>query len=287
MATTGSDDAGFGFPAVLGALAFLAGYAVTYLAARSTVESAITEEGFLTLSRRGTSTELVASDFQGLSPPGTRTVVGWAFFDRHGAALDGELTMSGGSGSQTFDLSLAVSADAWLMAVPPLLLVAAGYLVVRRGGSRSAAEAATAGATIAVGYAVVAALAALGFQWGQSGLGTGEFVEYSVRFGPTLSPSLLVAAVGYPVVFGAVGGYAARTLSGRSGDRQRPGPRPPGSEDRSGGRRTAARNRAGRGPNAGRTGRSEEQGRRDGQRERRPDRNDRRDRNAGGDCDGR
>jgi len=287
MSTRGSDGSETGVPAALGAVAFLVGYGITYLAGRGTVESAMEEDGFLTLSAGGSSTDMVASDFQGgqISPPETYNVVGWGFFDLHGADTNGQMTISGTGASESFDLSLAFSLDSWLMVVPPVAIAACGYLAARRIGPRTPREAVVAGAKVTVGYLVLVGVAALAFQWGQAGVESGGFAyaQYTIRFGPALSPSLLVAGVGYPAVFGAAGGYAAYEQASRSGagggPAARGGQHPPARGGRStrrgrnagqGGRNTRGRNAQGQ--NGGRAGQQPRQGqpnrRRSGQRQR-------------------
>lgn len=243
MSRRGSTGSGTGVPALLGAVAFLVGYGITYLVGRGDVESAMADDGFLTIARGGSSTDVVASDFQGgeITPPETHNVVGWAFFDLHGADLDGEMTISGTGGvSETFDISLAFSLDSWLLIVPPLAIAACGYYAAQRVDPATPRAAVVTGAKVTVGYAVAVGVAALAFQWGQTGVESGglAYAQYTIRFGPALTASLLVAGVGYPAVFGAAGGYAAYERASRAGAEPRGGPpagrRLPGDGQRQG-----------------------------------------------------
>jgi len=303
MSRSGSSGSGIVVPALLGTVAFLVGYGITYLVGRGDVESAMREDGFLTLSGSGGSIDVVASDFQGgeITPPETHNVVGWAFFDLHGIDLDGEMTISGtGDVSETIDVSLAFSLDSWLVVVPPLAIAACGYYAAQRIDPDTPRAAVMAGAKVTAGYVVAVGVAALAFQWGQAGVESGSFgyAQYTIRFGPALSASLLVAGVGYPAVFGAAGGYAAYERSSSAGTAARngpaSGPRPPadghpagrqrGSRDRDANRRRDGRRSPRRAPDR-RRGRGDAGGhaRRGGNGKRRP--NDRQRRRRDGEAE--
>ena len=82
-------------------------------------------------------------------------------------------------------------------AVPVVLLVGAGYLLVKNLAVRTQAAGAKAGATIAVGVAILTIIGTFVFSVSEGG----ESAQ------PQLVTSVLIMGVIYPVVFGAIGGY--------------------------------------------------------------------------------
>lgn len=243
-----------------GLVAALLGYGLTYLLRSGGVERRLrrpaVEGGFLRATPANTSgvpdaieggynvstagpREIVGGNLTevGAGSPGTPRVVGWLYTDLHNVPLRGEHTVATTSRVYAFDLSLVADSGGLLLAVPPLLLLAAGYLLATRGAGadRDPRTAAAAGATVALGYAVgVGLLAWLSF-WRARGApeaydGT---VVFEYAFGPDLLLAVAVAGVAYPLVCGGAGGYlagrAGPTLAGGAtadapADGERPGP---------------------------------------------------------------
>jgi hypothetical protein len=165
--------------AAVGAGAALAGYLVTVL---------------LTATRALSAVGVGPAPTEGL--PGWKAV-GWLFYNAHGVGV----RFVDGGGAVGVDFVAASGGGlATLYAVPPVVLLLAGGLAAARVGETGPKRAAMAGATVVTGYA--AALLAGSLLLGAS-LGT-----------YTAAPALpLLSSVGYPLVFGAMGGIAAAALS--------------------------------------------------------------------------
>lgn len=172
--------------AAAGLLAYLLGYAGLYLWKSREVESALS------------GLNALVSFFGGDGIP-TWKAVGWLFYDAHNVALrvpsgDGSVSrhLIGGEGNLTA-----------LYALPPLLLLAGGFLVAYTADAADdPGRGALAGASVAVGYVVLAV--------------AGAFVTSVEAFGSSVGPGLLTAAllagVAYPVVFGGLGGLLAAVV---------------------------------------------------------------------------
>lgn len=123
---------------------------------------------------------------------------GWVFYGAHN--VDVTISALGQSQSQNVlqTLSGVTSIPVFVYyLVPIVVLVAVGYIVasrVRTGGNVAAGAA--AGATVTIGYLILAVAGTFFFAIGSGGASAG----------PDLLTSALVAGLAYPVVFGAVGG---------------------------------------------------------------------------------
>lgn len=124
--------------------------------------------------------------------------VGWLFYGAHGVPI--RFSDATGVTASVDIVGASVGSLAVLYVVPPVALLLAGGLVAVRAGARRPRRAAAAGATVVVGYAVALLAGSL-----LLGATLGEY---------TAAPALpFVSAVGYPLVFGAMGGLAAAALS--------------------------------------------------------------------------
>ncbi|WP_435194834.1 hypothetical protein [Natronomonas sp. EA1] len=168
--------------ALAGAGAWLLGYLTTFLLTGSRV--------------RDSGLRRAIELFGGELP--TWKVVGWVFYNAHFVETRFEGIFGGTAsfvgGEDGFTLLLYV--------VPPALLLAAGLAVGRRAGAETldTANAAVTGATVSLGYAPLAVVGL--FLFGVEGAA------------PVVATGILLAAVFYPVVFGAAGGGVA-ALTGR------------------------------------------------------------------------
>jgi hypothetical protein len=173
-----------GVGAAAGALAWLLGYLLTYVATSGRIREF-----------QGSFLGGVA-DLFGLEVP-TWKIVGWVFYNAH------FVDTAAGSGTGS-----AVGGDgftALLYALPPVVLLAAGLAVGRAAGSGDAATDALAGASVLIGYLPLSILGVLLFETTIAG----------TTVAPALVPGVLLAGVLYPAVFGAVGaGLAALTADG-------------------------------------------------------------------------
>jgi hypothetical protein len=169
--------------AVLGALAWLAGYLVTYLVTSGPI--------------RDSALRRFVEFFGGEVP--VWKVVGWVFFNAHFVDTIAEGPF-GGAGSF---IGGEDGFTTLLYLVPVLTLVAAGLVVAR--GTTDPAAAAQAGLTVAIGYFPLSAAGAFLFVVG---------ADNPVR--PDLVTALLLAGVVYPVVLGAMGGLLSTLVSSDS-----------------------------------------------------------------------
>ena len=112
-----------------------------------------------------------------------------------------EVTFEGALAESTF--SIIALADSSLLAlaylVPPVALVAAGYVVASSPSIRGTGQSAAAGALVVVGHLVLVIVAAFAFT------AEGSAGTLSVP----LANAIILAGVVYPVVFGAIGGALA------------------------------------------------------------------------------
>lgn len=122
---------------------------------------------------------------------------GWLFYNAHGVGV--RFTDPSGAVGVDF-VGAGGGALASLYAVPPVVLLLGGGLTAFRARETAPRRAAKAGATVVTGYA--GALLAGSFLLGAS-------------LGPySATPALpVLPAVGYPLVFGPMGGVAAAVLS--------------------------------------------------------------------------
>ncbi|MEF8843357.1 MAG: hypothetical protein V5A62_17325 [Haloarculaceae archaeon] len=143
-----------------------------------------------------------ATDVVGSGPaptgglPGWKAV-GWLFYNAHGVVV----RFVDGAGAVGVDFVEASGGSlAPLYAVPPAVLLLAGGVTAFRAGETAPKRAAMIGATVVAGYAVALVLGSV-----LLGASLGTY---------TATPAVpVLSAVGYPLVFGAMGGVAAAVLS--------------------------------------------------------------------------
>jgi hypothetical protein len=171
----------YGTGAVAGVCAVLLGYLVTVLLTTTWALDAI--DG--------------AAPTDGLAGLAGWKAVGWLFYGAHGVAV----RFSTATGVTSVDfVGTSGGSLLFLYVVPPAVLLLAGALTAVRVSTRRPARAAASGATVVVGYAVA--------------LLAGSALLGATFDGATAAPGLpLFSAVGYPLVFGAMGGVAAAALS--------------------------------------------------------------------------
>jgi hypothetical protein len=177
--------------ALTGAVAFVLGYVLTYAMKIQDVSSAL-------------SNPLV--DLSGVTPPADWQVVGWYLFRLHTVPSKLTVTVGGTTRSQAIGLDAAT----WMLLVPVAILLVGGYVVARYVDAATPVGGATAGASLAVAYVVLALLLSLVTAWSVTRSGG------TVGISPDLVPAVLVAGVVYPVLFGGVGGAVAGALGNRA-----------------------------------------------------------------------
>jgi len=202
-----------------GAGAYLLGFVATYVLKADEVERQLQQQGFL----------------GGQELPETWKLVSWLFAEMHQVTVEAATSGTGGggaipSGTRAVDLASTPVWDQYLLVVPPLALVAGGYLLAGRYGLPSRAVGAKYGASLVAGYLPLAALVGYGAEWSYSA--SSSFgVQVSLTVGPQLVESVLLAGLLYPLLFGAIGGYlAGPSGGGRPAGRQSARPPEQGRE---------------------------------------------------------
>lgn len=171
-------------PVVNGALggagAYLLGYVITYLWKAQEYRDAFAR------------IQPLVEVFGGETPAPWK-IIGWLYYSAH--FVESRVAV----GPVTAYVDLVAQGEGSLevlYVVPPLLLLVAGFLVARRTGDRETlVDGAQAGALVVGGYLVLVLIGVFAFQVSGSG--------------PDLVPSLLLAGLVYPLVFGAIGGALA------------------------------------------------------------------------------
>lgn len=176
--------------AVAGVAAFLVGYVVTYAWRAPSVNDSL----------RGLN---VLAQLLGIDAIPTWKGVGWLFYGAHGVATR---FPTPGGGTELVNM-VEQSGDgtvALLYALVPVLLLLAGAAAARLADAVDTAEAAAAGATVAAGYLVLAAI------------GTVVFAHAIGDTGASIAPDpltgVLLAGLVYPLAFGAIGGALSSYL---------------------------------------------------------------------------
>jgi len=187
--STGERSAIEEFPLRLGFVAGIGAFAAGYL--------------FTYARKSGEALDAVGSlPSQISSTPEPWQAVGWVFMAMHHATV--EVTGSAGSRSVSESLSAGALEEQWMLLVPAIALVFAGYWVVTRAPDHANVSGAKAGASVAAGYLVCVVAIAFLSKWTLSTTMFGKSV--SMAIGPKFVESTIVAGIGYPVVLGAVGG---------------------------------------------------------------------------------
>ncbi|MFD1513706.1 hypothetical protein [Halomarina rubra] len=169
--------------AAAGVVAWLLGYAVTFLAAGDQVEQSLADLNSIV-------------GFVGGSEVPTWKAISWLYLNAHMAVI--RVTGLPG-GSRSYDIiAESDSANAPLLYVlPPLAILLVTVAVVAIAGARDVVSGAVGGAAVVVGYFLVTGVVAL--------LSAHSFGG-SVTVAVALVPALLLAGFAYPLVCGSVGG---------------------------------------------------------------------------------
>lgn len=174
--------------AVFGATSFLLSYVLTY--AFVVIDGVDTSDGGWTLV--------------GLVLYSAHNVETVASASGVGGSVTGSFNLIHNSLSEFTDLGSAVPTLFYYL-VPVVALLVAGFLTVRVVDDRAASvgAGAAAGATVALGYLVLAVVGRFVFEVSQSAFGA------QVTLAPDLVTAVVLLGIVYPVVFGAIGGAAA------------------------------------------------------------------------------
>lgn len=164
-----------------GAVAWLLGYALTFLLAAPEIEDSPIQEII----------EVIQGD------PATYELVGWTFYNAHfvdtifeGIPVFGDVARNfiGGEGFSEL-----------LYLVPIGLLLATGVAVGRAQGADELSEGMLAGLAVVPGYLALSAVGVFLFEISMEG----------VRGAPDLLPAIVLAGIVYPAVFAGIGGVLA------------------------------------------------------------------------------
>lgn len=163
---------------LMGVGAFIVGFAFTYLSKSGEVSESISGANFAVF---------------GSEPEGYQ-VIGWIYTVMHHA----EVQMSGGGQSVTMGASDLE--EGWLVLVPIVALLAAGYLVATRTPDHLEISGPKAGATIVTGYLVCVIALVLVSEWST----TANSVDITAK--PKTGETIAVAGIAYPIILGFIGG---------------------------------------------------------------------------------
>lgn len=142
----------------------------------------------------------------GIDPPSAFEIAGWVFYLSHNAGI--EISVSAMGQSQSLNMNPGLGNEAYLMAIPPIVLVAAGYLLATRE-SPAGASLPKVGASLAAGYVILSLVGVFAFAWSATiEGGFGQQATLTVK--PQLVMALVVGLV-YPAIFGGVGGFIAQS----------------------------------------------------------------------------
>ena len=172
---------------LIGLVSFVVGYVLTYAWRAPAVNDSLSGLNFL-------------AQLLGVDAIPTWKAVGWLFFGAHGV---GTRFPTPGGGTEIVNL-VEQSGDgtvALLYLLVPLLLVLAGAFGSWRAEAGDRSSAAVAGALVAIGYFLLAAIGTVLFTHGIGDTGR------SIAVDPLTG--VLLAGLIYPVVFGAIGGVLA------------------------------------------------------------------------------
>lgn len=175
-----------------GVLAYLAQYAVAFALLGSRTGAALQS---IQVEKAYGDPEALTTSIDATIP--AWKAVGWFLHSAHNAKLIAPLPDSG----VTLTLNLVARTGGQfqlLYILPPIALVAVGFLVARTSKTYGARGEQYTGASVALGYVPCCIVGGLLFTVG------------SPAIGPSLLQSILYAGIGYPVVFGYLGGFAAR-----------------------------------------------------------------------------
>ena len=173
-----------GVAAVGGVLAYLVGYALTYVAVGQEVSNSLASRVL----------EIATGD------PGTWQLVGWVFYNAHYVSVE----VPGLFGSTAVNLVGDTFSSA-LFVLPPAVLLLAGAVVAVLGRVERPLAGAVGGLAVTVGYLPLAAIGAV-----LVGIDIGDSTA-----GPTVAAAVLLVGLVYPLVFGAVGGAVGAAVGGR------------------------------------------------------------------------
>ena len=186
---TGGDSLPIKQGAVFGALAYVVGYALTYVLFQV--------DGELEVDRA-----------LGEASNGGFEAVGWLFYNSHFVDVEIVAGAAGASGSQSVSVlsegSTSIPELVYYL-VPIAALLLCGNLLGQRVRAADAEDALKAGATLVAGYLPLTALGTFLFEVSTEQEVFGQTASYSIS--PELVPALIIMGIAFPAILGAVGSY--------------------------------------------------------------------------------
>lgn len=180
---------------VLGALAALLGYLVTY--------ALLAGDALALIARYAPAYSIARRVFPAhLDAVPVWKAVAWHFYTAAGGGVRFEVLGQQGANTLHF-VDYAGGLYAWLWLLPAMLLLVAGAGVALVGGVERPREGAVAGALVTVGYLLATVLASASL----------AVVVAGFRVGPETGVGMVF---GYPIAFGALGGVAVAILGRRA-----------------------------------------------------------------------
>jgi hypothetical protein len=190
---------------VAGVVAYLCGYALTFLLMSARVQQYLD-------SMAGSSVDFsqVAARFGEEALPSSAKVVSWFYLGAHNVGFRLEGQALGRQDSAQVSITASPVWTDLLFLVPPLVLVAAGYLYHTQVTSGERFRWLGTGLVLAVGYVAVS-IPFLVFSYWLLNLGLA-----GISFAPLHGQGLLLTAA-YGLVFGTVGGILGHVRTRRAG----------------------------------------------------------------------
>mgnify|MGYP006278502115 FL=1 len=175
--------------AVFGALAYVVGYAITYVLFQV--------DGELEIDRA-----------LGEASGGGFEAVGWLFYNSHFVDVEIVAGAAGASGSQSVSVlsegSTSIPELVYYL-VPIATLLLCGTLLGQRVRAANAEDALKAGATLVAGYLPLTVLGTFLFEVSAEQEVFGQTASYSIS--PELVPAVIIMGIAFPAILGAVGSY--------------------------------------------------------------------------------
>lgn len=168
-----------------------------------------------------------------IAEPSNVQLAGWVYHRAHLASVEGsyELWIDSSIVEEWMvaDLGFAVEPSTLGYLVPLLVVGAAGYWVSQQFDPADPRTAATYGAYVAAGYAVLAGASLFGLAWETGGTGVldSDFLEGQMRIALSAEPDRFTAValtgVAYPVVVGGLGAYLGHEFGSDDSPADAPG----------------------------------------------------------------
>ena len=197
---------------ISGMVAYAASFILTTIIAIPVAVSSITSGNF-ELRSEATATiggGAIVSALKSSLGGAMMNVIGWVFYNTHFVPLRASASSDVAGRSAELTVNFVTSqGGSWMILtiIPPVVLFLGGRNVVSNTDTFDQKDSVLAGAMLVVGYLPLALIGSLFFQTGINGETIG-----TVSISPIFQQTILFAGVGYPVLFGGLGGYFGNTI---------------------------------------------------------------------------